>query len=243
MDGNIKDTPPSILVPKPEDRPQWEKVTKAAAELGRQAELRKQAARADFDKWLTSATPEQVLATLPADGLRLHAKLSEGEGKTVNLTVDGKPRALTLPAGLAWDAGHVAAKAFKSQPGGTLEVADAGDFEKDQGFSYGARGCASARPPPSARSSPGWTTSTTTAAGTCGCRTAGWGRTSSTSGPAMRSRSSRKSRSRPASGGTCSSPTTAPGGRPASRSTSTASRRRRSRKPTPSRAQSVPRCR
>ena len=52
--------------------------------------------------------------------------------------MDGKPRDVTLAPGVAWDAGHVAAKAFKTQPGGDGRVADAGDFEKDQGFSYGA---------------------------------------------------------------------------------------------------------
>ena len=75
---------------------------------------------------------------IPSEGLRIHALLSEGEGKAVNVTVDGKPRAISLASGFTWGAGHVAAKAFKSQPGAVVELADVGDFEKDQGFSYGA---------------------------------------------------------------------------------------------------------
>ena len=79
-----------------------------------------------------------MAALVPSEGLRFHAPLSEGQGATVNLTVDGKPRALPLPSGVAWDAGHVAAKAFKCDPGTAVELPDVGDFDKDQGFSYGA---------------------------------------------------------------------------------------------------------
>jgi hypothetical protein len=137
MDGNVKDTPPTVLVPRPEDRPRWEQVGRDLAELHTQIDGRKQAARADFEKWLTTAKPETVAARVPGDGLRLHAKLSEGAGDRVHLTLDGKPRDVTV-AGAAWDAGHVAAKSFRKQPGTALELADAGDFEKDKGFSYGA---------------------------------------------------------------------------------------------------------
>jgi hypothetical protein len=138
MDGNIKDTPPVILVPASADRPRWEAATKELAEVRKQADARKVAARADFDKWLTAATPERMATYIPSDGLRMHALLSEGEGKAVNVTVDGKPRSISLATGFTWGAGHVAAKAFETQPGAAVELADVGDFEKDKGFSYGA---------------------------------------------------------------------------------------------------------
>jgi Protein of unknown function (DUF1553)/Protein of unknown function (DUF1549)/Concanavalin A-like lectin/glucanases superfamily/Planctomycete cytochrome C len=138
MDGNIKDTPPVILVPAPADRPRWEAATKELAEVRKQADARKTAARADFDKWLASATAERMASYIPSEGLKMYAPLSEGEGKAFNVTVDGKPRSISLASGFAWDAGHVAAKAFKSEPGAAVELADVGDFEKDKGFSYGA---------------------------------------------------------------------------------------------------------
>jgi hypothetical protein len=137
MDGNVKDTPPTVLVPRAEDRPRWEQLTRDLGELRKQVDARKQSARADFDKWLAAAKPETVAALIPTDGLRLHAKLNEGTGDHVSLTCDGKPRDSTV-AGAAWDNGHIAAKSFRKQPGAALEVADAGDFEKEQGFSYGA---------------------------------------------------------------------------------------------------------
>ena len=138
MDGNIKDTPPIVQVPRREDRARWDALTQELAAARKQSEARKASARADFEKWLASAKREQILTQLPADGLRLHAPFSEGAGNTVYLMVDGKPRALTLKAGIGWDVGHVAPKGLMCKPGGTIEVPEAGDFEKDKGFSYSA---------------------------------------------------------------------------------------------------------
>jgi hypothetical protein len=137
MDGNIKDTPPTILVPRLEDRARWDSIAQELASLKSRGETRKQTARAEFDKWLKDVKPESVASLVPADGLRFHAKLSEGQGTSLNAVIEGKSRAVT-GAGFKWDAGHVAAKALRSQAGGVVEIADAGDIEKDKGFSYGA---------------------------------------------------------------------------------------------------------
>ncbi|MHB1421768.1 MAG: DUF1553 domain-containing protein [Gemmataceae bacterium] len=140
MDGNIKDTPPTVFVPRMEDRPRWDALSKELADARKQVEQRKQTARADFDKWLAASSKPGAPATEPlsSEQLRLHAGLNEGSGGTIHLTVDGKPCTAALASGAAWDAGHVADKAFKVQSGGPLEVAEAGDFDNDQGFSYGA---------------------------------------------------------------------------------------------------------
>jgi hypothetical protein len=138
MDGNIKDTPPTVLVPRVEDRPRWEALSKQLDQTRKQADGRKQAARADFDKWLGSAKAAAFAGQLPSDGLRFHAPLSEGEGQAIQVKVNGRPRTGAPAAGAAWGAGHVAARAFKIQPGAALEFGDAGDFEKDKPFSYGA---------------------------------------------------------------------------------------------------------
>jgi mono/diheme cytochrome c family protein len=138
MDGNIKDTPPIIPVPMPQDRARWNTLGKELAEARKQADDRKQAARADFDKWLAAATRDTLVARIPNDGLTLHAPLDEGSGNDLYLAMDGKPVALTARTGFAWDAGHVAAKALKTRPGGTVAFPTAGDFEKDKGFSFGA---------------------------------------------------------------------------------------------------------
>jgi mono/diheme cytochrome c family protein len=138
MDGNVKDTPPVVQVPRMEDRPRWTAVEHELAETRRQAETRKTSARAAFEHWLSGARVEPITSQCPSMGLRFHARLGEGSGNTLHLDVDGKARAVTLPAGIGWDAGQVAGKAFKAQPGGVVSLPDVGDFEKDQGFSYGA---------------------------------------------------------------------------------------------------------
>ena len=138
MDGNIRDTPPTLLVPRAQDRPRWEAVSKELAEVRKQADARKQAARGIFEQWLTGAKAEQISDLILSQGLRLHAPLSEGQGPTVHVKLDGKPVALTPKGGIAWDNGHVAAKAYKSQPGGVIEIGQGGDFDTNQAFSYGA---------------------------------------------------------------------------------------------------------
>lgn len=138
MDGNIKDTPPVVPVPRAPDRARFDALSGELAQARQQVDARKQSARADFEKWLSAAKHEQIALQVPYEALHFHAPLSEGDGNTLNVTVDGKPRPIILTAGATWDTGHVAARALKTQPGSVLEVADAGDFDNKQGFSCGA---------------------------------------------------------------------------------------------------------
>ncbi len=138
MDGNVKDTPPIQFVPKPEDRARYDQLVAEIPAVRGQIDARRQAARVDFDAWLAGGAAGEVATLIPSEGLRLQSALSEGAGDTVNMTIDGQPLALTAAGGVAWEAGHVAAQSFKSQPGAALEIASAGDFEKDQPFSAAA---------------------------------------------------------------------------------------------------------
>ncbi|MEO6811207.1 MAG: DUF1549 domain-containing protein, partial [Isosphaeraceae bacterium] len=116
MDGNIKDTPPSIVVPEPEDRARWSALESELADVHQKIELRKQGARPDFDAWLTgSVTPEALAETVPAVGLQLLAKLGQGADGDFSMTVNGESRSLPQTSGFAWDAGHVASHAVKVQ--------------------------------------------------------------------------------------------------------------------------------
>ena len=76
MDGNIANTPPVMPVPREEDRPRFAAVQTELADAHKQAEARKQAARADFDKWLASAEAKSLAAQVPTDGLQFHAPLT-----------------------------------------------------------------------------------------------------------------------------------------------------------------------
>ena len=137
MDGNIKDTPPVIVVPTSEDRPRWEAVSKDLADAKQQLEASKQAARPDFDTWLAAATPEQFAAAAPGEALQLHVAMDEGKGDDLASKVNGESKPISV--GKAdWIDGHIAAKGLRFLPETKAEWPDLGNFEKDQAFSCGA---------------------------------------------------------------------------------------------------------
>ncbi|MGV3722016.1 MAG: DUF1553 domain-containing protein, partial [Actinomycetota bacterium] len=138
MDGNVKDTPPILAVPAEADRPRFEELQNELKLVRGQADTRRQTAKADFDRWAAAAKPEEVSAAVPSAGLQLHLPLSEGKGREVHGQLKGQPATFTAAADPAWPAGHVGAKAFQRKPGSVIEIPQAGDFEKDQGFSFAA---------------------------------------------------------------------------------------------------------
>lgn len=139
MDGNIPNTPPTIFVPRQEDRARWDVLAKEIAAMRSKIDERKRAAQKDYDQWLTQAKAEQVAALIPTDGLALHAKLNEGSGKSVNFVVDGMARALNVGDGYDWVAGKGMPKTLTIKPtGSAIAIADVGDFDAKQGFSIGA---------------------------------------------------------------------------------------------------------
>jgi mono/diheme cytochrome c family protein len=136
MDGNVQNTPPVIPVPKPEDRPRWEALNREIATLQQKLDARRNEARGDFTKWLATAKPEPKAGAI--EGLTLRAGLDEGKGNDLSLTVAGKARKVKLDSGFAWVPGRGADKAFAIQPGASLEVPDAGDFDKGSKYSVSA---------------------------------------------------------------------------------------------------------
>jgi hypothetical protein len=138
MDGNIKDTPPVIVVPQPADRPRWDALSKELADVRQQSEAARKAARPAFDKWLTDVHPGPLYAAIPHEGLQCQAFLGEGGGNTVTVFANGQVRPVVLDKAPAWIPGQVSEQAFKSQAQAVLAIDEAGDFEKDQAFSYGA---------------------------------------------------------------------------------------------------------
>src|SRR5690606_11921976 len=84
------------------------------------------------------AKSEQVAANLPTEGLKLNIPLDEGAGRTIKLTVDGKDVKQDLLSTPKWDPGYVAATAARLANAETLSLAEAGDFDHGQAFSYGA---------------------------------------------------------------------------------------------------------
>jgi hypothetical protein len=138
MDGNIKDTPPVVFVPRAEDCPRWDALVGDLGEARKHVADRRGAARPDFDGWLAAAKPEALAGLLSSEGLRFYAELNGGGDNSFAAAFDGQPRTIATSAQLTWQPGHVAAQALQSKPGVVAEIADVGDLEKDQAFSYGA---------------------------------------------------------------------------------------------------------
>jgi hypothetical protein len=73
MDGNVKDTPPTIFVPSAADQSRWQTLAVELADVRNHLEARKQSARAEFTKWLATADPRALEAMIPRAGLQLAA--------------------------------------------------------------------------------------------------------------------------------------------------------------------------
>lgn len=138
MDGNVKDTPPVLNVPVPDDRPRWLAVKREVEDVRIQSDSRRKAAKPDFDKWLAGAKASRLFSDLPHDSLKFHALLSEGMGNATTAAIDGQLRQVVASKALAWQQGHVGEKSLQCKPEAELELDDVGDFDKDQGFSFGA---------------------------------------------------------------------------------------------------------
>ncbi len=110
MDGNIKDTPPKIFVPIAADRAQWTAVSAESNTLRRDRDARRKDARGDFDKFLAGSTPQSLSAIIPIKDQKYQATLDPKDATSV------PPR-------------HTSA---------LLELADVGDFEREQGFTSSA---------------------------------------------------------------------------------------------------------
>ncbi len=136
MDGNIKDTPPIVVVPAPEDRVRFNVLPGEIDSAKQAVEARRQEARPEFDEWLSKATVESLGAAIPTEGLTLSAALNEGQGNVAKMVMNGTVVDVTLNDSISWVDG-VSSKALQLQ-GAAANLPEAGKFEKDQPFSYSA---------------------------------------------------------------------------------------------------------
>jgi hypothetical protein len=137
MDGNVKDTPPVIVVPVKADRKRWDALPDQKKHAKGKVDRRKDKARDEFEAWVPSATPETFSRQLPPDQPQLRALMADN-GQDLKVTVCGEERCLPLGTNAAWQEGVVAAKAFTTGAKTTPEIPDVGDFDRDQPFSFAA---------------------------------------------------------------------------------------------------------
>ena len=137
-DGNVKDgLGPILVLPTDKDRPRWMALpTEIAAAKSNQDESRK-AAAPKFDQWLASAKPEDLDQDVPSKGIVAHLPLNEGVGREVTGTC-GATKTFKATGEVSWKPDGKLGPAPVMKPGGTFDIGEVGDYEKNHAFSYGA---------------------------------------------------------------------------------------------------------
>jgi len=136
-DGNGKHGGgPFISVPSDEDRPRWQALPGDIAATKSKRNERKNAARGEFQEWLSSANVDSLDANLPTQDLIAHLALNEGSGnEAINLCQS--PARFKATGNVTWTADGKLGPAPLMKLGGTFDLGGVGDFEKDHELSYG----------------------------------------------------------------------------------------------------------
>lgn len=142
-DGNIKDSPPVIVVPMAADLPRWNALDTEIAAAKTAVDQRKQAARSEFDTWLSAIDPKSLQNSVSTEHLIFQLPLNDGpaaDPQAAQLTVlkRGETSSIPLKSGGEWKPGQVGEHALYLAQAGLAEFPDVGDFEKDQAFSCAA---------------------------------------------------------------------------------------------------------
>jgi hypothetical protein len=137
MDGNIKDTPPIVMVPPKTDAARLEQLNKQAPESKKLVDDRRRDARKDFEGWLAHARPEDVAGEMPTSDLELFAPLNDGAA-IIRYDLRGQHAEKPLPPTAEWRLGRTGSKAAYLNQGAVLVVPEVGDFDSNQQFSYSA---------------------------------------------------------------------------------------------------------
>lgn len=137
LDGNTKDgAGPVIAVPTEEDRPRWNALKTEIEESLARRDTRREAAGEAFKTWLATTSPEALDERIASDGLKVHLPLNEGAGSRIENRA--KPSEdVDNPNGVDWQLGGKLGPAPVFNRHRTLAVGQAGDFDKDQAFSFG----------------------------------------------------------------------------------------------------------
>ncbi len=138
MDGNVKDTQPSMRVPLLADRPRWDTIGGEIAAAKKTRDEARTKAQPAFQTWLTAAKPEEFTQALPTKDLALHARLDEGRGQEVADRCGTEPRKAVAAQPVTWMPGGKLGSAPVLGKGVDFSMGQVADFEKDQSFSYGA---------------------------------------------------------------------------------------------------------
>ena len=138
MDGNIKETPPVMVIPKPEDDARWQKLGDEIPVAEKNLMARKDSARGDFTNWIAQPDFTKIHGQVPTNKLIFHAPLNEGASNEIHFTFAGTNQVVAPGANTNWQDGAVAVQAYTISGKDAPEFAGFGDFERTNAFSYAA---------------------------------------------------------------------------------------------------------
>jgi hypothetical protein len=137
MDGNIKDTPPVLVIPKKEDEKRWSELPGDESTNENQIAQLKETGRGEFTNWLARPDFSGLKTNAPADALVFHAPLDDGTNGA-RIFVRGQAQDFSLATNVVWQDGAIAAQAFTTGQTPVPPLASVGDFARDEAFSYAA---------------------------------------------------------------------------------------------------------
>ena len=135
-DGNVKDTPPILPVPRAEDGPRFVELETTLVAAQTAVATRRKEARAVFEAFVAAATPESISAALPQDTPLVRLPATALTAGRAGVEMIGKQSELPLAEKAGLVTGPDGAPALLLE-GKAAEIATAGDFEYDQPFTVG----------------------------------------------------------------------------------------------------------
>jgi len=134
MDGNVRNTPPTIVVPKPEDRARWEALPKDKNSAEDRIKERRKSARPDYNQFLTTAKPNTFDQHVPTDEPAFRALLADND-RSIKYSFAGVTNSLTLATNTTWQDGVISEKAFSTSGNNVPRIKEPGDFDNNQPYS------------------------------------------------------------------------------------------------------------
>ena len=136
LDGNLKDTPPVIVVPIEADRPRWAQLEKQVADLSAQLDQQKQAAAKTFDAKLAAGHADDLSEPVDPADQSFSLPFDAGDGDRAALVSNGQDDSIVLPKGVVWGAGTRSTEvAMHFDAETAIDVPQAPAFDLDKPFS------------------------------------------------------------------------------------------------------------
>jgi hypothetical protein len=141
-DGNVKNTPPIIVVPRPEDDDQYANLTAEQIKAHQRVEDRRHRSMDDFKNWFTQFHASQSNIPLPTADLELHLPLQGQmstipDGQLLDYTLNNQPQQEFI-SGLNYASRDEQHTAITINATTNISIPNAGNYDNKQAFSFGA---------------------------------------------------------------------------------------------------------